>query len=142
MVTIDHTFKVAGRIFSDGAKIDMYTHDDADSESCHNMKEVGQIKAAKAKKTVYGNFRVKKPIARKNDKGNQAIHKNNIGNLLQGIEFTFLSYRKRGVFLFEDPDGIVEKLVLQPDKKAFNRDHIISSIGSKQVAQEKCHIAY
>ena len=63
MVTIDHAFKVACRGFSDGAKIDMYTHDDADCKAGTNMQQFVQIKSDEAKETVHSNFRVKQSPA-------------------------------------------------------------------------------
>ena len=58
MKTIDHALKIACRVFPDGTKIDVHTHDDADTKSCNNMKKVGKIKSTEAKKAFDGNFRI------------------------------------------------------------------------------------
>ena len=58
MITIDHAFKVANRIFPDRTKIDMNTHDDADKKACKNVKQVGKIEPTESNETLNGDFRI------------------------------------------------------------------------------------
>ena len=52
MITINHAFKIAGRVFPDGAKVDVHKHDDANSKTRSDMKQVCQVKSADSKNTV------------------------------------------------------------------------------------------
>jgi len=142
MVSIDHAFKIAYRVFTDGAKIDMDKHDDADGKAGNDVKQVGQIEPAEAKKTVYSDIRVEKAPARKDDKGNQHIHQEHVGGLLQGVELALFAYREGRIFIFEKPDGVIVELFLKTDQETPDRDNVMCAICRKQVPDKKDRVTY
>ena len=58
MITVDHTFKITYRVFSDGAEVYVYAHDQADQEAGDDMYKVCEVEAAEAKNAVDGDIRV------------------------------------------------------------------------------------
>lgn len=137
MKTTDHAFKVTGRVFPDGAEINMYAHDDADGEPGENMQQVGQVKAAEPQKAVYCDLGVQQAPAGKNDKGDENIHQDDIRNLLQRIEFTLFRDGKRSIFLPENSDRVIDELFFKTDNKFFYRNYIICTIGSEEISNKK-----
>ena len=141
MKTIDHALEVACRVFSDGAKIDMDAHDDADRKTSDDMKKVCKIKSAEAQEAVQGNFRVQEPPPGKDHKWHDDIHQDHVCYLLQGIELILIAHGKRGVRFFKYADGVINELLKQPVEKSFNGNDIMRPVGSKEVAEEKHNIA-
>ena len=57
MITIYHTFEIAGRRFTYCTKINMYTHKNGNQKSCDKMEQVGKVKTAADHNAIYVDIR-------------------------------------------------------------------------------------
>jgi hypothetical protein len=89
MITINHTHEIAERCFPDRAEIDVNKHKQGNQERCHNMKKIGQVKATGPENTGRNDLGVKQRPPGNYNNRYKDIHGANIGDLLEGIEFSF-----------------------------------------------------
>jgi hypothetical protein len=140
MVAVDHAFKVAGRGFPDGAEIDMDDHEERDTESGDDMKQVGEMQTARPKDRRRYRIRVKQGETGNEHQGDQQVHHPDIGELLQGIEFSLFRDGEGCMFIAEDAERIKHELAFQPDEDSLVFHLVIPPVEGEYVSEKEDYV--
>ena len=137
MIAGYHTLKIARRRFADRTEVNVHDHEQRNDESGDYVQEIRKMESAPNENGNRNGFRIEHgPSCNENHRYEQ-VHDHYIGKLLEGIEFLFRSHWKWDMFLFKDPDRVIQKLLLQPYEKRPEIYLVVLTIVCNNIPDEK-----